>query len=203
MDNRMRWRLVWEDFKAQAMILVGFLLAMWFMELVDQLFFRGGLDALGIRPRSMSGLRGILLAPFLHGGFGHLIANTVPFLVLGWFVMLQGMEVFWRVTAVTLLISGLGIWLFGGARTVHIGASGLIFGYFGYLLLRGYFERSPRAIAWAVIAVALYGGMVWGILPLHVGISWQAHLFGLVGGGVAAYTGRERPFVIRIMQDDL
>ncbi|MCP4425185.1 MAG: rhomboid family intramembrane serine protease [Chloroflexi bacterium] len=173
--------------KAQAIILGGFVAFLWLLEAVDWLIFRGALDKFGVWPRTAVGLWGILLGPLLHAGFGHLAANTVPFLVLGWFVMMRRLGDFFTVTAVTAVVSGLGIWLIAPSNTVHLGASGLIFGYFGFLLLRGYFERSFSSIAWSILVVFLYGGMVWGVLPQRVGISWQAHLFGFIGGGLAAY----------------
>jgi membrane associated rhomboid family serine protease len=86
-----------------------------------------------------------------------------------------------------VLIGGLGTWLIGPRNSIHLGASGLVFGYFGFLLLIGYFERSFQAIALAIIVVIFYGGMVWGVLPQGGGISWQSHLFGFIGGGTAAY----------------
>lgn len=179
--------------RIQMMTLGGFLLLFWVLEILDWLIFDGALNRLGVQPRTVIGLRGILLAPFLHGNFAHLIANTLPFLVLGWFVIVQSVRDFWLVTGVTAVISGLGIWLFGRTNSVHIGASGLVFGYFGFLLLRGYFERSLRAILWAVVVVLLYGGMLWGVLPLQMGVSWQAHLFGFIGGGIAAYWRTRQP----------
>lgn len=173
--------------KSQAIILGSFLLIFWVLEIVDQLFLGRALDGLGVRPRTVAGLRGMLFAPFLHGNFPHLIANTIPFLVLGWFVLVQGTRTFWLVTAVSILVSGLGMWLFGRSNSIHLGASGLIFGYFGFLLLRAYFERSLRAILWAIGVFLLYGGMLWGIVAFQTGVSWQAHLFGFLGGGLAAY----------------
>lgn len=173
--------------KSQAILLGSFVLIFWLLELVDRLLFQGALDQFGIWPRTVVGLRGIPLAPFLHSGFGHLLANTIPFLVLGWFVLVRSRRDFVVVTGVTAVISGLGIWLTGPPRTVHIGASGLIFGYFGFLLLRGYFERSLSSILWSLLVLFLYGGMIWGVLPQRFGISWQAHLFGFIGGGMAAY----------------
>lgn len=178
------WR---HSLKEQAFILGGFVLLIWLVELVDILLFAGTLDRFGIRPRTMAGLWGVFFAPLLHRGFGHVAANTIPFLVLGWFILVQNRRHFWAVTALTILLSGAGAWLFGQANSVHVGASGLIFGYFGFLLLRGYFERSAGAILWAVLAVLLYGGLLWGVLPFQDGISWQTHLFGFLGGGAAAY----------------
>jgi membrane associated rhomboid family serine protease len=175
------------ELRRQATILGGLVAIFWFLEVIDWIFFHGSLDRLGIRPRTLIGLRGILLAPLLHAGFGHLLANTVPFLILGWFVMVRRQVDFYAVTGITALVSGLGIWLIGPARSVHIGASGLIFGYFGFLLFRGYFERSISSVLWSVFVGLLYGGMLFGIFPRGVGISWQAHLFGFAGGALAAY----------------
>lgn len=174
------------ELKTHAFILGGFIALIWILEIIDLFFLRGALNAYGIRPHTISGLRGILFAPFLHGGLGHLIANTIPFLILGWFVMLRDLSDFFVVTAITMLISGLGVWVFGSPYTVHIGASGLIFGYFGFLLLRGYFERSVLSIIISLTVGLLYGGMIWGVLPSQFGISWQGHLFGFIGGGLAA-----------------
>ncbi|HSH03942.1 MAG TPA: rhomboid family intramembrane serine protease [Anaerolineae bacterium] len=160
---------------------------MWVLEIIDFILFTFSLDRFGIAPRSLIGLRGIFLAPFLHIGFSHLISNTIPFLALGWLVMLRSLSDFVNVSIITAIISGLGVWLFASPQTVHLGASGLIFGYLGYLLLRGYFERSLVAIALALITTFFYGGILRGILPQSAGISWQAHLFGFIGGSIAAY----------------
>jgi membrane associated rhomboid family serine protease len=159
---------------------------LWLIEIFDQLFFFVRLDAYGIRPRTWHGLGQILVAPWLHLGFAHLAANTVPLVVLGWLVMLRRMRDFLVVVLVSALVSGLGIWLFGGAHTIHLGASGVIFGLLGALLARAYFERSWAALALAVVAVFLYGGMLWGVLPGTPGVSWLGHLFGFAGGILAA-----------------
>jgi membrane associated rhomboid family serine protease len=173
--------------KTPAMILGGFVVLIWLLEIVDQLFLGGSLDKLGIQPRTVAGLKGILFMPFLHSGFRHLLANTIPFVVLGGMVMLTGMANFFIVTAVTMLVGGLGIWLFGGSNSIHIGASGLVFGYFGYTLMRAYFERSLVTIVLAVVVFLLYGSIFLGIFPFQAGISWQGHLFGFIGGALAAY----------------
>lgn len=175
-----------QEFKTQVLILGGLVAIFWGLEIVDSSFLRGSLDLYGIRPRSFIGLRGILFAPFLHGSFAHLAANTAPFLTLGWLVMLREMSDFFVVTIITMLVSGIGVWLTAPAYSIHIGASGLIFGYFGFLLLRGYFERSFAAILFSLIVGLLYGGIIWGVLPLQYGISWQGHLFGFIGGAIAA-----------------
>lgn len=175
-----------QELKAQVFVLGGLVALMWAVEILDLFLFRGRLDAYGIRPRNFVGLRGILFSPFLHGGLGHLIANTIPFLTLGWLIMLRETSDFFSVTVITMLVSGFGTWLTGSPYSIHIGASGLIFGYFGFLLLRGYFERSFAAILFSLFVGLLYGGMIWGVLPLQYGISWQGHLFGFIGGALAA-----------------
>ena len=168
-------------------LLGGALLAMWLLELADLVFFGGALDAYGVEPRSLDGLDGVVLAPLLHGGLAHLASNSVPFVVLGLLVFLGGLRNFAVTTVLSVLISGLGVWLVGAPNTVHIGASGLIFGYFGYLLLRGYFSRSIGAILLSLLLVVVYGGALLGLLPLQMGVSWTAHLFGFLGGVLSAY----------------
>ncbi len=157
---------------------------MWGAEIAD-VPLDGRLDRFGIRPREVEGLDGVLWAPFLHGGFGHLIANTVPFLVLGGIIALGSPRRFLQVSALVAVIGGLGTWLTGPAGTVHIGASGLVFGYLLYLMARGVFARSAGYLLIGVLVAAVYGGVLWGVLP-RPGVSWQGHLFGAVGGVVAA-----------------
>lgn len=170
---------------ARPFIIVGLLVAvMWAEELVD-LVPGTNFDAWGIRPRQAKGLVGIATAPFLHGGFGHLISNTIPFLVLGGIIAASGIARFAQVTLIVGVISGVGTWLIGPERTVHIGASGLVFGYLTYLLARGLFERKLTYLAVGVVVLFLYGGVLWGLLP-RPGISWQGHLFGALGGVAAA-----------------
>lgn len=173
------------ELKTQATILGGLIALIWILELVDLFVFRGALNSYGIVPRRVFGLRGILFAPFLHGNLVHLMANTVPFLTLGWLVMLQETSDFFAVSAVTMVVSGLGVWLFGSPG-LHIGASGVIFGYLGFLLLRGFFERNIPSIFLSLIVGFFYGGLIWGVLPAQVGISWEGHLFGFLGGALAA-----------------
>lgn len=173
------------ELKTQGSILGGFVGTMWAIQFVNLLVFRQTLNLYGIIPRQVIGLRGILFAPFLHAGLGHLIANTIPFVILGWFVMLQETRDFFVVTGITMLVSGLGVWLFG-ASGVHVGASALIFGYLGFLLLRGYFERNFPSILLSLVVGFLYGGAIWGVLPTQPGISWEGHLFGFIGGVIAA-----------------
>jgi len=170
----------------QVVILFACVAAAWSVELVDRAAYGGSLERFGIHPRDVAALWGILAAPLLHVGWVHLVANTGPFLVLGWLVMLRRISDFLVVTALAILIGGLGVWLFGAPNSIHVGASGLIFGYLGYLLARGYFERSFWAMLLGIAALLLYGGVLWGVLPGQRGISWEGHLFGFVGGVAAA-----------------
>lgn len=171
----------------QAIFLGAIVLFMWMLEAVDLSLTRVDLDMFGIQPRTLVGLRNIFFSPFLHVGFGHLLANTIPFIVLGWMVLVRGVRDFVTVSIIAGVVSGLGVWLLGGAGTVTLGLSGVVFGYLGYLLARGYYEHSLVAIILAVVAVLLYGGMIFGVLPIRSGVSWLGHLFGLVGGVIAAY----------------
>lgn len=173
--------------KTPALILGGFILLIWSLELLDWIILDGALDTWGVRPRSLIGLRGILLMPFLHGSIGHVLANTLPFLILGGLVMLGGVMNFFIVVAITMLVSGFGVWLFGSSGSIHIGASGLIFGFFGFLLTRAYLERSISSIILAIVVFLFYGGIIWGVLPFQNGVSWLGHLFGFFGGMLAAY----------------
>jgi len=180
------------NLKVGAVFLGIVLLIMWLLEIVDLLVFGGALDSFGIRPRSLDGLDGVLLAPFLHGGLAHLANNSVPFVLLGVLTFLGGLRNFVVTTVLSLLAGGLGVWLLGAPNSVHIGMSGLIFGYLGYLLLRGYFHRSAGAIVVSVVLLVLYGGTLWGLLPVQAGVSWTGHLFGFLGGAFSAYLLRPR-----------
>ena len=173
------------EIKSQITILLALVGIMWGVEILDTYVFRHGLDLLGILPREAIGLRGIVFAPFLHANFPHLIANTVPFIVLGWLIMAQNVADFAIVSVICMLVGGLGTWLFGH-RGLHIGASGVIFGYLGFLLTRFYFDRSLMSGLVALFVGTTYGSVVWGIFPSVPGISWEGHLFGFLGGIFAA-----------------
>ncbi|NNF70550.1 MAG: rhomboid family intramembrane serine protease [Acidimicrobiia bacterium] len=177
----------------RAAVILGVLVAaLWVIEILDTFAFSDGLERHGIRPRAWSGLDGVVWAPFLHGTFGHLISNTVPLLVLGGLVMTSGAIRWLQVTAIVALAGGLLTWLFAfSGNSIHIGASGVIFGYLGYLLASAFFERSIRAVVIAVIVGVVYGGgLLVGFLP-RPGISWEGHLFGFLAGvGTAWAFGR-------------
>jgi membrane associated rhomboid family serine protease len=188
---------IMEMIKDHMVLLFGLLGLMWAVEMVDLLPYID-LDRFGIRPRTVSGLGGIPLAPFLHAGLGHLAVNSLPFIILGGIVLLGGVKVFWKVTLFVTLVGGLGVWLFAGSFTNHIGASGLIFGYLGFLLARGIFEKSLPWMLVAIVILIIYGGLLFGMLPLRTGVSWEGHLFGFLAGiGVARLMFRKGKTMLR------
>ncbi|MBB5233695.1 rhomboid family intramembrane serine protease [Deinococcus budaensis] len=177
----------------QATLLTALLLGgVWAQELVDQFAFGGALDQYGIVPRDPGRLENVLTAPFLHGGFGHLLANSAPLAVLAWMSAVRGAGRFLVTTALIVLVGGGLVWLLGRGGSLHLGASLLVFGYLAYLIGVGWWERTPGAILAAALALFLYGGALWGLLPTQPGISWEAHLFGFLAGLLAAALGHRR-----------
>src|SRR3954447_24201681 len=174
--------------RQQALVVVAGLVAvMWVVEVIDQVFSGADLDQYGIRPHDApDGLLGIISAPFLHAGFGHLIGNTIPFLVLGAVIALSGLARVAATAAIVALVGGLGVWLIAPTGTDHIGASGIVFGYASYLIARGVFSRNLLHLGVGLAVLAVYGStLLFGLAPRD-GISWQGHLFGAIGGVVAA-----------------
>jgi membrane associated rhomboid family serine protease len=168
-------------------------LVMWALEVIDTLDHHK-LDQYGIQPHETDGLVGIVTAPFLHAGFGHLIGNTIPFVVMGILIALNGAVRVLAVTAIVGLVSGLGVWLVAPEHTNHIGASGIVFGYATYLMARGFYNRSALEIVIGIVILGIFGTALLSGLAPQQGISWQGHLFGAIGGVVAARVlARERP----------
>ena len=178
--------------RTNALLLVAaMVILMWGTEVVD-VIAGGRLDSYGIHPRHVDGLPEILSAPFLHAGFGHLISNTVPFALMGAAIALGGLVRVALVTLIVALVSGLGTWLVASSNSVHLGASGVVFGYAAYLITRGLLSRRLTELAVGAVVVAVWGfGMLQGLLPQDR-ISWQAHLFGAIGGVIAASLLAER-----------
>jgi membrane associated rhomboid family serine protease len=170
------------------------------IEAYDYFLDNQALDQDGIRPWEVDGLWGILWAPFLHGGWAHLYANTVPALVLGFLVGLTGLGRFIGATAIVWVLGGLGTWVIGnwgappGVETVHIGASGLIMGWLTFLIVFGFFTRQVWQIVVGVVVFFVYGSVLLGVFPGTLGVSWQGHMSGAIAGVVAAYvlSGPER-----------
>jgi membrane associated rhomboid family serine protease len=169
-----------------ALIMLLLLAGLWVVELLDQLSGHQ-LDQLGIHARDIDGMPEILTAPFLHAGWDHLISNSLPFLVLGFLVLLSGLARWLVASLIIIVISGLTAWFFTPANTIILGASGLIFGWLTYLLARGLWSRRPAQVVIAVLVLLVYGGLIWGVFPGSAGISWQAHLGGAIAGVLAAW----------------
>ncbi len=177
-----------------AILMIVLVAVMWAIEIVDYVE-NGRLDRYGIIAHEPDGLPGILFAPFLHAGFGHLMANSVPLLILGFVAAIRGIGRFLAASLVIILVSGLGVWFTSPPDTLTIGASGLVFGYFGYVVARGLFDRRTLDIVLGVVVAVLYYSILWGALPTQPGVSWQGHLFGLIGGVIAAWLLRRRKTV--------
>lgn len=165
---------------------VGFVAFLWAVEVVD-VATQHRIDGLGIRPRSDVGLVGIVFAPVLHFGWAHLEGNTLPALVLSFFVLASGIGRGIAATLVIWVVGGVGVWLIAPAGSVTGGASILIFGWLVYLIVRGLFSRRIGQIVLGVLFFLGYGGLLLGMLPGQEGVSWQGHLFGAIGGGIAAW----------------
>lgn len=179
--------------KGAAVFMVLAVLFLWVLELIDTILL-GLLDRLGIHAQEPLGWVGILFAPFLHAGFGHLMANSIPLLVLG-FLILVGRGGSLRmalVTVVSMVSSGIAAWILTPAHTIVVGASGVVFGWLTYLVARGFFARDAKSIVISVIVFMVYGSVLWGVFPTQVGVSWQAHLGGAIGGVFAAWVMHRR-----------
>jgi membrane associated rhomboid family serine protease len=176
---------------------IALLVVMWAVQLADSIL-PGSFSGFGIRSWDPAGLIGILFAPLLHASWAHLIGNSVPFLVLGCLVAVEGTRRFWAVTAFAAVIGGLGTWIVNAPGALTVGASGLVFGYFGYLVLRVFAPgRVAHRILYAVVAlivIGVYGAAILaGVFAAGAGVSWQGHLFGAIGGGLAAFAARRAP----------
>jgi len=161
----------------------------WAVEIVN-LFLGNRLVSFGILPRSLTGLIGIPLAPLLHSGIWHTVSNTVPLLILGSLTLVGGKRMFWETTVNVTLLSGALVWVFG-REAYHVGASGLVFGYFAVIVARAVIETSITTIALAIVTVMAYGGILWGIVPLRSHVSFESHLFGLIAGVVIIWLDRK------------
>jgi membrane associated rhomboid family serine protease len=150
------------------------------------------LSMLGIYPRTLKGLVGIPLSPFLHSGIIHLLLNTGPVIILGCLVILYGRRIFFEITLFIIIAGGAGVWVIGRS-SYHVGASGLIFGYFGYLVSRGIFNRKISSLVVSLITVSVYGSLFWGMLPTLSRVSWEGHLSGFAAGILAAWAEKNKP----------
>ncbi|MEY4590352.1 MAG: hypothetical protein RL497_2428 [Pseudomonadota bacterium] len=174
----------------QSIRLLILLCGLMLLGFVGNLLTGGWLNQWGIHPRQFSSLWNVLSTPFLHANLAHLISNLTGFSVLAFLVLLRGKACFIQSSLVIVVVGGLLVWLLGRSAN-HIGASGWIFGLWGLLLAMAWFERSFTSIALAFAVVFFYGGMIWGVLPLRSFVSFEAHLFGLLAGVLAAFLWRK------------
>ena len=177
-------------------VLVYLVAALWIVEGIN--FFTGHkLCSWGILPRTLSGLVGIPLSPFLHSSIMHLVINTGPMVILGGLIILGNKKLFLELTFLIVILGGVMLWIIG-RPSYHVGASGLVFGYFGYLVSKGIFKISILNLAVSMGTLFVYGGLLWGLLPVFSHISWEGHLCGLVAGiGTAfieRYAGKKAAF---------
>lgn len=154
---------------------------------IVNMFMNDRLNAEGIVPRTVGGLWGVLDAPLLHNGWGHLLSNLIPLLIFGFLILVSGLQQFVAVTVLVWLVSGFGVWLTAPSGSVTVGASTLVFGWLAFLVLRGFFSRHVAQIAVGIVLLALWGGIFWGMVPGKDGMSWQGHVFGALGGALAAF----------------
>ncbi|WP_086841272.1 rhomboid family intramembrane serine protease [Streptomyces coeruleofuscus] len=177
---------------AAGKLVLAWIALLWLLEVVDVVSGHA-LDGLGVTPRTPSELADVVPSAFIHFGFAHLAANTVPLLVLGFLAALAGLRRFLLVCALIVLVDGLGVWLIAPAHTNTAGASGLIFGLFGFLLVSGFVERRPWGVLVGILIAAIWGGSILaGLAPTQTGVSWQGHLLGLLAGVAAAFVFRRR-----------
>ena len=174
----------WRHIYRGSFYVLIFIALLWVIELIN-VAMHHRLDQYGLYPRDTQSYAGLLLWSFIHGSPAHLVSNTFPLLLLSWFVALRGPLFFVRTLLFISLLAGAGIWLFG-RESYHIGASGLVFGFFGFLVVRGLVERSLSAFVIGAITFFYFGGMLTGVLPGEEFVSWEAHLFGLIAGVIAA-----------------
>ena len=198
-DSGLEWSRA-DRAKAAAKLMVGWVALLWLLEVVDVISGHA-LDGLGITPREPSELVDVVPAAFIHFGFAHVATNSVPLLVMGFLAALGGIRRFAAVCLVVIVADGLGVWLVAPAHTNTAGASGLIFGLFGFLLVSGFVERRPLGVLVGLLVGAIWGGSILlGLSPLQTGVSWQGHLIGLAAGVGAAFWFRRRAAQPRAVQ---
>ena len=173
------------NFRLAIRIAVAFVALLWLIQLSNWALDLGP-GNLGVRPRELAGLPGILVAPLIHGGFEHLLANTPPVLVLGTTMLYLYPQSIPKVLPAVYLGPGIAVWLSGGQGSIHIGASGIVYGLASYILVAGIIRRDRRAIAAALLVCFMYGALIWGVFPIQRGVSWETHLAAAIIGVLLA-----------------
>lgn len=173
--------------KSRYQWLLYFIVLLWVIEIIDFAIFRGGLNGYGAYPRTFDHWQGYLFMPFLHGDFNHLFNNTIGLAVFGALLLIRGWRDLVYATVGAFVGSSLAIWFLGPSGTTHIGASGIIFGWWSYLIARAFYEKDVKSILIATGVIFFFGTMIYGVLPGQAGISWQGHLGGAIGGVAGAW----------------
>lgn len=189
-------------FLRRAAALAAFVALLWAVHLLNWIVGYGLNPAFGLIPRQLDGLDGVVAMPLLHGSFAHLMANTPPLLVMGGLLVATTTRALLPVNTIVIGLGGGLVWLFGGSA-IHIGASGLVFGWFGFLVARGLVDRSLITLGAALLVGVLYSSILWGVLPDQPGVSWEAHLFGAIAGAAAAVLVRTHVHAPRLDGVDL
>ena len=180
-------------------VAVGYLVVVWVIFAVQQLWGQSALK-FGVHPLDVSSLPDIITAPWLHGSLAHVASNSIPGAVFAFLIAWSSRRDVFVATAIIVLLSGAGVWLIGGVGSVHIGASGVLYGWLAYLVVRGFFSHSFGQLALGVALGLSYTGWLWGVVPTTPGVSWQYHLCGAVAGVVAAWVmmGRRTEAKVRV-----
>ncbi|WP_086851352.1 rhomboid family intramembrane serine protease [Amycolatopsis kentuckyensis] len=190
--DRSTAELMIAEAKKALWVMVGLLAAMWLMQIVNAVGGYGLNQELGIEPRDPTSLPEIFSAPFVHGSWMHIEANSGPLFVFGFLAAYRGVKKWLGVSALIVVASGLGVWFTSPSNSVTVGASGLVFGYFGYIIVRGLFDRHPIDIVIGLVMALCFAYTFVSLLPTDERVSWQGHLFGFVGGIVGGWIFRDR-----------
>jgi membrane associated rhomboid family serine protease len=180
--------------KHNSFFVLKFIALLWIIQLIN-FSTHYKLNVLGIYPRRIRGLIGIICSPFIHGDFSHLLLNSVPLFVLANLVLLKGETSFYIITLIIIILGNLAVWLFA-KRGIHIGASGVIMGYFGFLLANAYYQFNTTALILAILCVYYFSGLILLLIPGGKGISWEGHIFGFLAGIAAIFT---YPFIVNLI----